>query len=229
MMNEPKPPKVNFKVPYIAWPTVIMFAICVLLWSASFILIAQDAMAIGWGLTLNFIVAFVSFTPLHDASHRTVARPRWINEVVGRVCSYILLSPFTAFRYVHFEHHKHTNHEHKDPDFWSGMEPKWLLPVRWLTQDIHYYFVYLGVWGKRPLSERIETVATLVIAWSLIITLCLNGYATPVLLLWVIPSRMATFCLAYSFDYLPHKPHKITSAENRYKATIIRPSPLLTP
>ena len=224
-----KPPKVNFKVPYLAWPTVILFLLCVGVWLSTFWLVQNGYLAVWWGVLINYVAAFASFTPMHDASHRSVARPKWINEVIGRVCSYILMSPFTAFRYVHFEHHKHTNDEHHDPDYWSGKRPAWLLPFRWLTQDIHYYFVYLGVWKKRKAVERVETVVTFIVLWGLVIALCFSGYAFAVFWLWIISSRLAVFTLAYTFDYLPHKPHKITSAENRYKATIIRPSPWLTP
>ncbi|MEM8857617.1 MAG: fatty acid desaturase [Chloroflexota bacterium] len=224
-----KPPKVKFKVPYIAWPTLLLFCTAVSLWCLSFWLVQSGYMAVGWGILINYVAAFAIFTPLHDASHRSVARPKWINEVIGRLSSYILMSPFTAFRYVHFEHHKHTNDEHHDPDYWSGKQPMWLLPFRWVTQDIHYYFVYMRVWKRRKVAERVETVVTFFALWGVIIALCLSGFAFVVILLWIVPSRMAIFTLAYTFDYLPHKPHKITSAENRFKATIIRPSPWLTP
>ncbi len=224
-----KPPKVNLTVPMIAWPTLMLFVIAVCLWVTTFWLAAAGILPAGVAIIINFIAAFATFTPMHDASHRSVARAKWINELVGRVCSYILMSPFTAFRYIHAEHHKHTNDEHHDPDYWSGMGPAWLLPFRWMSQDIHYIYVYVGAWQKRPQAEKIETIVTFLATWTLVITLCLMGFAWPVLLFWVLPSRIAIAVLAYSFDYLPHKPHKITSAENRFKATTVRPSPWLTP
>lgn len=61
-------------------------------------------------------------------------------------------APFPAFRFVHLEHHKHTNDPALDPDHYrcvrvphsdqgatsvrerSGEGPKVLLPLHWLTQ-----------------------------------------------------------------------------------------------
>jgi hypothetical protein len=37
-------------------------------------------------------------TPLHDASHKAVARARWVNELVGWVCGIPILAPYAGFR-----------------------------------------------------------------------------------------------------------------------------------
>lgn len=47
------------------------------------------------------------------------------------------------------------------------------------------------------------------------------------LLTWVLPARLAIFLLAFSFDYLPHRPHRVTAAENRFLATRIVDSRVL--
>ncbi len=224
-----KPPKVNLRAPNIAWPTLLLFGACLGIWLIVSIGLVQGWVSYGWGMCINAIAAFVAFTPMHDASHRSIARAKWVNEAIGRVCAIILLAPFPAFRYVHLEHHKHTNDDHKDPDKWSGLGPTWLLPFRWLTQDLHYYVVYLSSWNERKPKERWETLLSLLVIWPTLVTLCWMGYTLPVVFGWMIPSRFAIAFLAYSFDYLPHKPHHITSAEDRFKATLVRPSMLLTP
>jgi fatty acid desaturase len=40
---------------------------------------------------------------------------RWLNEVVGRVSVLPFQGCFPAYRYLHLEHHKHTNDPLKDP------------------------------------------------------------------------------------------------------------------
>lgn len=40
---------------------------------------------------------------------------RWLNEVLGRVCSVPFQGCFPAFRHLHLEHHKYTNDPLKDP------------------------------------------------------------------------------------------------------------------
>jgi hypothetical protein len=40
---------------------------------------------------------------------------RWLNELVGHVSGMPSQVPLAAFRFVHLEHHKHTNDKEKDP------------------------------------------------------------------------------------------------------------------
>ncbi len=35
----------------------------------------------------------------------------------------------------------------------------------------------------------------------------------------VLPARLAILLLAFSFDDLPHRPHRVTAAEDRFRAT----------
>ncbi|MEW6734271.1 MAG: fatty acid desaturase [Acidobacteriota bacterium] len=221
--------KAYLSMPKVAWPTLFLALGCLSLWITSLLLSLKGTIPMTLGLVLAAVCAFISFTPMHDSAHRTLARIRWLNEVMGRVCALVLMFPFPALRYVHLEHHRHTNDAVKDPDLWSGSGSVWLLPLRWFTQDIHYCLFYLKQVRQRPTAEYIEILFTLALLWTSVITLCLTGYTSAVLLLWVLPSRIAVILLAYGFDYLPHKPHQISAAENVYAATMVRPSPLLTP
>jgi fatty acid desaturase len=56
-----------------------------------------------------------------------------------------------------------------------------------------------------------------------------RGYGLEALACWILPARVAMLLLAFSFDYLPHRPHKITADEDRFRATHVFPNPLLTP
>jgi fatty acid desaturase len=221
-------PPTDLRAPSVAWPTLLLFAVCFGAWIAAAIGAILGAIPLWGALIVNSVAAFAVFTPMHDASHRCVARAQWVNEVVGRLGTLPLVGPFPAFRFVHLEHHKHTNDHEKDPDHWSGRGPKWLLPLHWMTQDLYYYFVYLSRWNSRPRWERTETLATLVVLYGTILGLCFAGFALETLMIWVIPSRIAQMLLAWTFDYLPHRPHTITAAENRFKASLILLHPFLT-
>jgi fatty acid desaturase len=187
------------KAPRVAWPTLALLVGALVVWSVGLATGSIASSALG---------AYVAFTPLHEAAHRSLCRARWVNEVVGRVAAIPLLGPFPAVRYLHLEHHKHTNDPDRDPDHWSGRGPAWLLPLRWLTQDLHYYAVYLR--RSRPWRERIECVVTIAV---------LLAIASPV---WLIGSRIAVGVLAVLFDYLPHRPHVVTAKQDRYRATACR-------
>jgi fatty acid desaturase len=201
--------------PRVAWPTIALLAVALAAWLAGVVLVER-----AWwlGAVLATVGAYIAFTPMHEAAHRSLAaRWRWVNELAGRLATVPLFGPFLAVRDVHLEHHKHTNDPVADPDHWSGRGPAWLLPLRWLTQDLHYYVVHLR--RDRPLRERVEVVGTLLLFVGLAVALSLAGHGLTVVLGWLVPARIAIGLLAFAFDYLPHRPHAITAKQDRYAAT----------
>ena len=44
----------------------------------------------------------------------------------------------------------------------------------------------------------------------------MTGHGWELLLLWALPSRIASTMLAFTFDYLPHRPHK---SRDRFEGT----------
>ncbi len=78
------------------------------------------------------------FTLLHETVHLTPFRSVWLNKLVGRVCSLILILPADWFRYFHLAHHRFTQEPDKDPEL---AEPK--------PETIAQYVVHisgLAVW-----------------------------------------------------------------------------------
>jgi fatty acid desaturase len=204
----------SLSAPRAAWPTLAVLAGALALWAYAIALVGTDP---ALGVALATAGAYIAFTPLHEAAHRSLARARWVNEVAGRVAGVPLFGPFAAVRYIHLEHHKHTNDPVADPDHWSGRGPAWALPLRWLTQDLHYYAVFLR--RARPRREVIEVAGTLIAFVALAIALAALGYGREVVLGWLVPARLAIGVLAFAFDYLPHRPHQVTAKEDRMRAT----------
>lgn len=70
----------------------------------------------------NTIFAYLLFTPLHEAGHKNISGKkgeyRMLEECIGWLSGLVLMSPYPIFRYLHNEHHKHTNNPDKDPDYW---------------------------------------------------------------------------------------------------------------
>jgi fatty acid desaturase len=153
---------------------------------------------------------------------------RWVNELVGWVAGIPQLTPFLAFRYVHLEHHKHTNEPGNDPDFWAGSGPRWQWPLRWLTTDLHYYPWCLMRARKLP-REVWAMTGVMALYWGGVVGLALNGHAREVLLLWLLPTRLATALLGFAFDFLPHRPHTVPARENRFVASYVVEHAFLTP
>lgn len=212
-----------------AGPTVLLAVAAVSLWALAVAAGLFGLCPAPVAIAVATVAAFASFTPMHDASHHAVAGKSRTNEWVGRLASIPLLVSFHGFRYLHLEHHKHTNEPDADPDHWSGRGPTWLLPLRWLTQDFHYYVRYIKVARLRPPAEAIETLGTIVGVYGLLAALVASGFGVQALLFVFLPMRLALMLLAFAFDYLPHVPHLTTGKQDRYKATAIYDHALLTP
>ncbi|MGK3992180.1 fatty acid desaturase [Sorangium sp. So ce1024] len=211
----------------IEWPTVALFGASYALWGA-----AVAAGALGWvspapAVLGAAVAAYAAFTPMHEASHRSLARSALLNDVIGRLSGLLLMAPFPAVRHFHMEHHKHTNEADRDPDHWSGRGPWYLLPFRWATQDLHYYYLFLRSYRAQRRGERFETIATLAAILAVVALAFALGVGELAVLYWVLPARLAIFFLAFAFDYLPHYPHDVTAAQNRYRATRAVDSALL--
>lgn len=205
--------------PAVAWPTVALFAGCVGGWAATVLLAVSGALPAWAAVPLLAVFAYMAFTPMHDGVHKSVTRTVWANDAIGRVAAVPLFAPFIAFRWCHLQHHRKTNDPAEDPDFWSGRGPRWALPLRWLTQDLHYYAAYFGRWRSRPRAERAEAVGTLVLFVAVAAGLAAAGWGKEVLLYWLVPARLAIGWLAFTFDYLPHWPYAAPAAEDRFAAT----------
>lgn len=113
------PPLEFLTIPRIAWPSIALLVFSLALWAGSALLALGGLVPMAAAMALSTAAAFIAFTPLHDATHRSVSRLRWVSSAAGRLASIPLFAPFEAFRYVHLEHHRHTNDPVKDPDYWS--------------------------------------------------------------------------------------------------------------
>lgn len=216
------PAEVNkvVSVPLIAWPTVILAltACCV---QVSTALALRRGIIPTWAaVAINTIAIYGSFTPMHDASHGSVAckQYRWLNRLIGMLASAAFPVPFTAFKYLHLQHHKHTN-EAADPDLYAGQGPALLLPLRWLTIEVHYYRTYLPNLPNRPWKEGLETILSLMLIVAAQVWLWRNGFGQVALYAWLLPGRLAIGWLACCFDYLPHRPHDVSRKQSIFRST----------
>ena len=122
-------------VPPVAWPTLAVFAGSLVAWTCGLLAGAVGGWPLAVTLPLQVAAGFAIFTPLHEATHGAAANAhRNVNAWVGRISALVLAAPYPAFRYVHLEHHKHTNDPDRDPDVWSGTRPALLMPLRWISQ-----------------------------------------------------------------------------------------------
>ena len=196
--------------PRFAWPTlsIALFAIGLMLLSVLGIL--NHGLSPLVGLILGTLAAYIGFTPIHEAVHGNVSRYRWVNSWCGHLCALLLNGAFRPYCYLHQQHHRHTNDEPHDPDYWCARGPKWLLPLRWATQDIGYLKFYFEHWSTRPNAERFDLLASTLLYVSIAVATFVwyQPLFWAMLFGWFIPARIALFLLAATFSWLPHAPHQ---------------------
>lgn len=227
-------PRPDEPIPVLPWPTIGLWVGAVLVYGASTILGVTDAWPWWISTLVNGVAAFALFTVAHEASHAAASSRPAVNRWLARV-SLPFFTPFAShgvFRFIHMQHHRFTNHEDgSDPDHYTQGGPSILLPLRWLTVDLHYIRFYLGRIGSRPAAEKRETAISFGLVVALLGTAVATGHAFEVLVLYLVPGRIAVLILAWSFDWLPHHSLHDTPKSDKYRATriIVGAERLLTP
>ncbi|MGF1474875.1 MAG: fatty acid desaturase [Geminicoccaceae bacterium] len=77
------------------------------------------------------------FAPLHEATHYTAFRTKWLNDTVAWFCGLVIILSPTFFRYEHKAHHVHTQHDENDPEIIRL--PKTLRGYLWYLSTIPYW------------------------------------------------------------------------------------------
>ncbi|MBI2691248.1 MAG: fatty acid desaturase [Solirubrobacterales bacterium] len=227
-------PRPEEPIPAVAWPTFALFAGALIVWLASTLAGVKDFWPAPVSVLVNGIAAFLMFSVAHECSHASASSNQRFNLWLGRVATpfFTAIGSFSLLRFVHMQHHRFTNHtDGSDPDHYTQSDSRFALPFRWMTIDFNYFVFYLSRISSRPRSEKFEFLVNLAIVVAVIATLWLNGYAVDVLLYYLIPTRIALFILAWSFDWLPHHELTDTVESNRFRATrnIVGAEFILTP
>jgi beta-carotene hydroxylase len=212
------------------WQTFALFIALCLSWALTLWLGLAGRISPWSACLVSSLVAYCSFTPLHEAIHQSLSGSRLLNGIVGRIAAFFLIGPFVGVRRCHLEHHRHTNVPGIDPDHWVATGRWWTLPFRWLTLDLHFHWRFVrrqDGWPRASRAENSEVILTLAALAALIVAACLTGYGWIALFHWIIPARVAVTALAFAFDYLPHRPHSVVASEDKYRATQVIDSRLL--
>lgn len=216
-----------------AWPTIVLAACCVSGFGLCAVGAVIGVLPLWVALIFNSLSLYALYIAMHDAAHGAVFRGRGPNEWLGRI-SVFLLNPvfsFPAYRFIHMQHHRFTNESSRDPDMYvagTGVASQFL---RCMTADIGYAVYYLRSWRDRPVSERVETGIAVIGGVTAIVLLANFVGLEAVLLVWLVPSRIATGLLAFGLALLPHAPHEVEQRRDLYRASavLVGWEPVMTP
>ena len=179
-------------------------------------------------LLINSFAVYASFTPLHDATHRTVSRNRRINDAIGTICCLLLLPGITTriYRYLHLEHHRYAGHPSKDPDEPFVSSKPWAIPFVLAGLDVLWSSWYIRQWSSRPLNERIEFSCCIIFYVGFHVAFLVSPYALEFLLCFVIPQRFGLFYVAWFFAHIQH-PRGVEWEKAPFQTTVrVKANPL---
>lgn len=210
----------------LAWPTLLLAGLSLAAWVGGIAAHAVGLLPSAAAALLGTAAVYVSFTPLHEATHGNVggrADRAWLDTVVGTACALPMLGAFPAFRAIHLQHHAHTNDPDEDPDLHvAGPLPRALLGA--LRTLPHYHLTYFTRLSRKTAGSRAALPGVLVTFALILLALALTaaaGFGGTVLWAVVVPAWLGTALLALAFDWLPHHPHAV---QGRFHDTRALPS-----
>lgn len=191
----------------------------------------QGQLPVWAAVAVNGVLIYVAFTPLHDATHRTVSSNRWLNDLLGTVSCLVLIPGFTTgvYRYLHLEHHRFAGNPEKDPDEIFVATP--LLPKGMFLlafPDIVWTIWYLRHWQARPAAERLQFSAGIAFYVAVHVVFLSSPYAMTFVLCWMIPQRIGLSLVVYLFARIQH-PENVQWESAPFQTTVqIRCNPVTT-
>jgi len=144
-------------------------------------------------------------TLVHEASHWTLFKARWLNQLIGSVVAWTIFQSLLQYRHSHLRHHSELGHPEKDPDYrnyrdqglFEATPHTFLTDHLWpLLFGLKSVVNFLNLMKDRflPQSGDKVTVKTLVDYvgfigfWTAILGLALwFGALKEVLLFWIVP------------------------------------------
>lgn len=209
------------RVPPLSWPIVGIFTLALGVFVGAGMAAINDVVPAVATIAAASVAIFMMFTVLHDASHYSISSHRWVNVAFGRVAM-LFVSPlisFSAFSFIHIEHHRNTNDDDSDPDHFVSAATYWQLPFRFPIMDVPYIGCLVRNIKRRPRAEIVETAFLMSATVAAIVAAAVSGHLWMFAVVYLIPSRVAMVVLAWWFDWLPHHDLDDTPSDNRYRTT----------
>ncbi|MES1022040.1 fatty acid desaturase [Gloeocapsa sp. BRSZ] len=136
-----------------AWLGLLINVLLVGLGYAGIAIAPWFALPLFWIFTGTALTGF--FVIAHDCGHRSFAKRRWVNDLVGHVFMLPLIYPFHSWRLLHNHHHLHTNKLDID-NAWQPFRPEIYASSDKFTQ-----------WGYRLVRGRFWWIGSIA-HWALL-------------------------------------------------------------
>ncbi len=196
----------SFSMPIVAWPTIFVLFI-------SFIGFGLSTYALLSGLLSPFVTVpisaffvFWSFTPLHEAVHRSLSKTKWLNDAIGTFSAQLLLPGFSTslYRYLHVTHHSRTGQDN-DPDLKFTQNNLLYCWVNSAFLDVLWTRFYFSVWSDRPFGERARFALGLVLYVSMFVAAFTSPYTVEFIVAFLMPMLLGRVVTVYLLATIQHR------------------------
>ena len=89
-------------------------------------------------MLLHGVVVVSLFAPLHESTHRTAFRRRWLDDLVARAVGFVHFMPARSFRALHLAHHRFTQDPERDPELQTPKPTTFSAYVRYVSGVGHW-------------------------------------------------------------------------------------------
>lgn len=197
-----------------AWGTAGMVAAAFAAFSASCFAALTNIWPYWAAMILNAYIFLMLFMGVHEALHQSICgenrRLRWLNDLIGWLCGMVTLIPYRGYDIMHMVHHRYTNDPARDPDYWCSGRTVPMLFVRFFTLTPHYVYMMMRLGFHRDPDHKWRywvSVTHHAVAWGSLIVGIRGGWAYEQFMLWIGPTILNVALIAFSFNWLPHRPH----------------------
>ncbi|OUC13608.1 MAG: fatty acid desaturase [Alkalinema sp. CACIAM 70d] len=145
-----------------AWTQVVVNIAMVALGYCAIALSPWYLLPLAWIFTGTALTGF--FVIGHDCGHRSFAKRRWVNDLVGHLVFLPLIYPFHSWRLLHDVHHRYTNKMDVD-NAWQPFRTEYydsLDPVKrtgyelmrgkfwWIGSILHWALIHFDLENYKP-------------------------------------------------------------------------------
>lgn len=226
----------------LAWSTALANILIVGLGYVGLAIAPWYILPLLWIFTGTALTGF--FVIGHDAGHRSFAKRRWVNDLVGHLFMMPLIYPFHCWRILHNHHHLHTNKLEED-NAWQPFQPELyasfpkigklgyqLMRGRfwWLASVVHWAGLHFNLSNfqakdreKAKLSISVVIIFAAIFFPILIATTGIWGFVKFWLMPWLVYHFwMSTFTLVHhtASDVPFHKPEEWNQAQSQLSGTV---------
>ncbi|MEC3861751.1 fatty acid desaturase family protein [Mesobacterium sp. TK19101] len=122
-----------------------------LLGTGSLIWLSLGTWLVWPAMFLHGILMVHHFALQHECVHYTPFKTRWLNDVMGNLCGFIIALPHQFFRYEHCDHHTHTQLKGKDPELIELPISVWR--YLWYISSVPYWWAKIKEFTRHSLGR----------------------------------------------------------------------------